>query len=111
MSDDEQNRKAPIEVVEKKVSDSSDSGSSSSSSSSGSDSEEENVTKEQPMDQSKDTKEVEPKETLLVGTKRDHESINSNAVEEEEEEDAGWIGPLPTEAAPTKKRKGKLTQF
>lgn len=26
---------------------------------------------------------------------------------EEEEQDA-WIGPLPTEAAPTKKRKGQL---
>lgn len=27
-------------------------------------------------------------------------------VPEDEEEDSGWIGPMPTEAVPVKKRKG-----
>lgn len=37
-------------------------------------------------------------------TKRPHEE-EDNKIESEEDE---WIGPLPTEAAPAKKRKGKV---
>lgn len=39
--------------------------------------------------------------------KRAHESPEQNTGDgDEEEDDDGWIGPLPTEAAPAKKRKG-----
>lgn len=36
--------------------------------------------------------------------KRPHDEENNKS----ESEDEGWIGPLPTEAAPAKKRKGKI---
>lgn len=37
--------------------------------------------------------------------KRQHENVESN-----EKEDDEWIGPMPTEAIPTKKRKGLFNQ-
>lgn len=37
--------------------------------------------------------------------KRPHDDENKKSESEDEE----WIGPLPTEAAPAKKRKGKIT--
>lgn len=42
-----------------------------------------------------------------TSTKRALES--DNQVEEENESNDGWVGPLPTDAAPTKKRKGILS--
>lgn len=38
-------------------------------------------------------------------TKRPHQS--DDKVEDDDESADGWIGPLPTDAAPVKKRKGK----
>lgn len=37
-------------------------------------------------------------------TKRPHEP--ENQAEDEDESNDGWVGPLPTDAAPVKKRKG-----
>lgn len=38
------------------------------------------------------------------GAKRPHDDENNKSESEDEE----WIGPLPTEAAPAKKRKGTI---
>lgn len=43
-------------------------------------------------------------ETEAGGLKRQHKDEEEKKSDSEEEE---WIGPLPTEAAPAKKRKGK----
>lgn len=42
-------------------------------------------------------------------SKRPHEL--DEKTEEDDESGDGWIGPLPTDAAPVKKRKGKITHF
>lgn len=39
-------------------------------------------------------------------TKRAHEP--DNAAGDDDESSDGWVGPLPSDAAPTKKRKGNL---
>lgn len=39
-------------------------------------------------------------------TKRAHES--DNAAGDDDESSDGWVGPLPTDAAPPKKQKGKF---
>lgn len=46
-------------------------------------------------------------EEVGTSTKRAHDS--DNQVEEENESNDGWVGPLPTDAAPAKKRKGILS--
>lgn len=43
-------------------------------------------------------------EAEASGTKRQHDGEAEKSASEDEE----WIGPLPTEAAPAKKRKGKI---
>lgn len=48
------------------------------------------------------------KEEKVESQKRSHADDENNSSDEE---DGGWIGPLPTEAAPTKKRKGKVKTF
>lgn len=40
----------------------------------------------------------------VSAAKRPHDGENNKS----ESEDEGWIGPLPTEAAPAKKRKGTI---
>lgn len=51
--------------------------------------------------------------TTTATTKRAHESDNpaENQANEDDESNDGWVGPLPTDAAPTKKRKGILHFF
>lgn len=39
-----------------------------------------------------------------TASKRQHES--DEKPDEDEESSDGWVGPLPTDAAPVKKRKG-----
>lgn len=40
-------------------------------------------------------------------SKRPHES--DDKPDEEDDSNDGWVGPLPTDAAPVKKRKGNTT--
>lgn len=44
-----------------------------------------------------------------TSTKRAHETENQEG--DGNESDDGWIGPMPTDAVPTKKRKGKPRLF
>lgn len=39
-------------------------------------------------------------------SKRTHDSADDPKEEDDGENSDGWVGPLPTDAAPTKKRKG-----
>lgn len=39
-------------------------------------------------------------------SKRSHDSADDPKEEDDGENSDSWVGPLPTDAAPTKKRKG-----
>lgn len=39
-------------------------------------------------------------------SKRPHDSVDDPKEDDDDENSDGWVGPLPTDAAPTKKRKG-----